>query len=454
MSRLNILIVHNLAQFQSARRSSSDYVLALPRHAPQHNYLVHRIALPVSKVLQSVAWDAVLFDSTSLGICTYRPRDLFVAERDRWSFLAHRDAVKLVFPQDDANHGGLMDDWFSSMGVDGLFTVRPEFVDLVYPKTKLCASVHRVYSGYLEDAYIDEVGRFARPFHERTITVGQRVTMYPARGGRQGRLKGMAAETVREAALRRGLKVDISTKPEDTLLGSAWYRFLGNCKFTIGAEGGLSVWDPYGKVYDAIEAYVEDYPTAAFEEIENACFPGLDGRHVFSGFSPRILEAACMGCSQILVRGGYLGVLEPGVHYLLLERDFSNVEDVLDALTDEVAARVRIAACRVALVDNPEFRFSSLVRQVLDFIRSERAGREHVEIDAGRFEALRREHWADVGRRLHELASQQGFVGRALGNRVKEQMQAKAADDDASECTKLRGGWLKRIATTLRRGAM
>jgi hypothetical protein len=85
----------------------------------------------------------------------------------------------------------------------------------------------------------------------------------------------------------------------------------------------------------AAQAFLAEHPDAPFEAVEAACFPGRDGELDLFALSPRHLEACAARTGQILVRGAYNGVLEPDVHYLALEPDFSNLDVVLEAARDE-----------------------------------------------------------------------------------------------------------------------
>jgi hypothetical protein len=371
-SPLNVLIVHNVEDLTRARRSTLDYIYAFGRYAPGHNYHYHRIYLPVPVVVRQLEWDAVIFDSTALGFVTMRPRDRVQAIRDRWRFLRQSPAVKLAFPQDDASHGAILDQFFAWLSVDAVYTVRPEKQDLIYPISSRRAEFRPTLSGFIDDRSLAQLQQFARPFEHRSWQIGQRVTMYPAWGGRLARVKGLAALTIKEECQRRGIPENISVGPSDVFLGDDWYRFLGNCRFVVGAEGGHSIWDPYGVVQDQVNAYVADHPDATFEAIEEECFPGLDCRFVFPGIGPRIFEAAVMGCGQILVEGEYRGLLQPGRHYIPLKRDFSNLAEVFDALRQlERIAMLRQAMLR-DLVESPRFRFSTLVEDVFSFIDAHR----------------------------------------------------------------------------------
>lgn len=368
MTGKNILVVHNCENLSSARRSTLDFIQCFERYAPENEYLYHRIQHPVTPIIRSMDWDAVIFESTALGVVTIRPKERFQRLRESWNFLRTSRAVKIVFPQDDASHGWMLDYWFHWMGVDAVFTVRPEKKDLIYPLTTRRADFISTVAGFIDDASADRLSALGRPFHERAIVFGQRFTLYPAWGGRFARRKGDAALRIRDECERRGIRHDISADRADVFLGDDWYRFLGQCRFVVGAEGGHSIWDPYGAIQDAVTDYTTRFPNASFEEIEDAHFYGLDGLELFPGFPPRILESALLGCGQVLMEGRYRDFIKPGVHYIPVKEDFSNLNDVFSAIENAERMQSMIAVARRDLVETKTFRFSRLVSEVMEYI--------------------------------------------------------------------------------------
>lgn len=409
---LNILVLHNIEDMARARKSALDHVLAFQRYAPEHRYTVRPVSWPVNQALKTFPWDAVIFTSTALGIVTYRPRQLFEDRLTDWSFLAQHQALKIVFPQDDADHGALLDRFFEAIGADYVFTVRPEFADFIYPRTVKIAKFESTFAGYLNDEDIERIPLFAREFESREVTLGQRVTLYPPIGGRLARLKGEAALAMKAAAIERGVSEDISVDPQNVFLGDDWFRFLGNCKFVIGAEGGLGVWDPEGRINDSVRQYTELNLEASFEEIEAACFYGMDGNPEFPGFSPRIFEAALLGCCQILVEGSYRGLLKPFEHYIPLKRDFSNIREVFVHMNDQALVQRLIRNCFRDLVETEKFRYRTLVSRVIGTVQETKA-----ECDRSDFSQLPFEYRFPV-RELTERAWNEGFTWPGIADRV------------------------------------
>src|SRR5262245_23550743 len=300
--RMNFLVFHNIEKLDQSRASAIDWLFCFERYARHHNYLYQNITFPITDALRKFPFDVVMFDSTSLGVVTFRPRSAFCELKQRLAFLADLPAVKLAFPQDDYNHSDVLDRWISELNCHAVFTPLLDDHRMVYPRSSHNADFFGVLTGYVDDRRIEEHRQLAKPFSERTRLIVQRVTLYPPRGGRFSRIKGETAEMVKRAAAARGLEgIDISTAENDVLMGDDWFKVLGDAKFCLGAESGVSLWDRTGEIDDCTAAYISTHRDATFEEVEAACFAGCDGQHVFSAVSPRLFEAALSRCCQILV---------------------------------------------------------------------------------------------------------------------------------------------------------
>lgn len=414
----NILVVHNVEDLARARRSTLDHIYCFERYAPQHNYVYHRSMLPVTEALRTTPWDAVIFESTSLGIVTLRPRSRFQHLREAWRFLRDTPAIKLAFPQDDATHSAYLDYFCTYIGIDAVFSVRPERKEQLYPLTSERAEFVSTVAGFIDDASLDEIATLARPFAERQWEIGQRVTFYPAWGGRFARRKSEAALVMQQACRARCLSENVSVDPKNVFMGDDWYRFLGDCRFVVGAEGGHGIWDPYGAIQDEVNDYIARHPQASFEEIEDACLFGIEGRETFPGFAPRVLEAAILGCGQVLLEGGYRGYIQPGKHYIELKDDYSNLDDVFAQMADGDRVRNMVAATKRDLVDNPFFRYSTLVERCFELIERKQYGRGAGDVRPADIGSVRAKHRLQLATAIVADLRGEGLRGEPLMERA------------------------------------
>ena len=163
-----------------------------------------------------------------------------------------------------------------------------------------------------------------------------------------------------------GLRVDISLDPRDRLDEPRWAEFLNRCKGQLGSEAGGDYFELTDETRNAVNAYRAEHPDASFEEIWARFF--RDYRDPVPGrvLSGRNVEAAGTKTVQLLLRGVYGGYLEPDVHYILLEKDFSNLDEAIGKFRDpSVCAKVRENAFEVA----QDLTYSRLIDRFHDVLR-------------------------------------------------------------------------------------
>ena len=399
--RCNFLVLHEIDRFDTALNTHVNHIKCFERYSQvDHNYLYHRLTDPVTDSLRKTSFHVVVLDTTALSVCRYiQPREIYSHLRKRWAFLGDLDAIKIAFPQDDYHRTNEVDALLDEWGVDVIYTVLPKHAELMYPRSGRRASLKPALTGYVDDDSIRYSRRYAKAFERREFDIGQRVKRHPAFGGRHSLQKSDMADRFAELGrVRGGFRINISSRPEDVLAGDDWLKLLGNSRFALGCEGGVSVWDPDGIYHERSMEYMRTAPAATFKEVEAACFPGEDGRHVFSAVSPRLFESTMMGCSQVLIEGEYLGLLKPWEHFIPVRPDLGNVEAALEAMEDVEAAKRRANACYEDLIENPALRYSSLVRGVLEEVERSAAGRGFRETGRTRFNRTVAEHRSELSR--------------------------------------------------------
>jgi hypothetical protein len=281
--------------------------------------------------------------------------------------LAKMDAVKVILPQDEFINSSLVNEFIRDFGIDCVFSVQPESVwDQVYDSVdRKRVEIRSILTGYLDDNRVAKIDALKRAA-QRTIDIGYRTAGDPPPWfGRHGFLKRLIAESFVTKGRDSGLALDISTSGSDTLLGDDWYRFLVRCKYTLGVEGGTSILDRDGEIRRKTEAYKATNPSASFEEIEQACFPGMDG--TFNGFaiSPRHLEACAAETCQILTEGYYNGILVPNRHYIPVKRDLSNVGEVLEQVRADSVRSEMVKRAYADIVASGKYTYRSFVNFVI-----------------------------------------------------------------------------------------
>jgi hypothetical protein len=363
---LNILVLYYYDGEYPVRSATADHLYCFRKYARHNCYYLNVAFRKLPRYLEKFRFDLVVFHT--LFFSARWNRALFREAAERVSALRRGDAVKVALPQDEFLNTDVLNEFINDFGVDYVFSVAPESEwGKIYPDVdRRRVKFRRVLTGYLDDHTLAKISRLAASVRGRPTDVGYRAYHAPAWLGRHGLLKVRIAELFREKAPDYMLAADISTRAEDTFLGDAWYRFLLRCKYIIGAEGGASLLDRDGSIRARTDAYAREHPGAGFEEVEAACFPGLDGSLALFAISPRHLEACATRTCQVLVEGNYNGVLRAGEHYLELRRDLSNVAEVLDAMRRDDRREAVVERAWRDVVASGRYSYRSFTREVVE----------------------------------------------------------------------------------------
>jgi hypothetical protein len=258
----------------------------------------------------------------------------FDAYREKFRWVARLDCPKVALPQDEYDHSGVMDDWLLELGITSVYSCfGPSQWQTLYPQVSQRATFQETLTGFIDADAAAEVARRILPHGKRPYDIVYRARKLPYWLGHHGQLKHRIGEVVRERAGSLGLQTDISTRPEDTIFGSGWLDFLMSGRAVVGAESGSSVLDTKGEIQRRISRLLAGQPDLAFDEVDAQMPAGWDS-HTFFAISPRHLEAVITKTAQVLVEGGYSGVLEPERHYIPVRRDFSDLDEALERLRD------------------------------------------------------------------------------------------------------------------------
>lgn len=279
-----------------------------------------------SRLLHLGEFDVIVIHYTIVPtVGRYLPPEL--AER-----IARFAGLKIQFLQDEYRRVNAIASKTREIGVEVLYTCIPSPVrEQVYGPRLPGITTITTLPGLVPD---ELVGRSVPPTHERPVDVGYRARDVPYWLGRVGREKVEIGSGFQERAGRYGLRCDISSSEKRRIYGEAWNRFLASCKATLGTTSGASILDTDGSIETQVREYLVRRPDADFEEVESAILAQYEGNGTISVASPRLFEAAALRTAMILFPGDYSGVVQPNVHYIPLERDFSNMDRVVEKLRD------------------------------------------------------------------------------------------------------------------------
>lgn len=179
-----------------------------------------------------------------------------------------------------------------------------------------------------------EVFKPTQPTAERSIDVGFRGDYYPAYVGHDDR--DILLDKFKDAVKSRA-RVDIEVGQRFKHL--EWAAFLNDCRSLLGHEAGATRIDSDENIRHFLNAQEKRLTPENFRKLvlslrETGVFAAPPSGRIAA---PRNFEALGTKTVQILLPGRYNDLLEAGVHYIELQRDFSNLEQVITTLFDESA---------------------------------------------------------------------------------------------------------------------
>jgi hypothetical protein len=351
----------------TTRATLQDSLYAFQRYSGARVFYLNLRMRRVPSYLISVDFDLIIYHT--LFFSGRYDASFFRRTVERARPLVDLRGYKIAMPQDEYINAEVVNEFINEFAIDAVFSVQPsrEWASIYDTVDRTKVRFHPLLTGYLDERRIRRARKAWMDLDVRPIDIGYRTTgRAHAWFGRHGFLKEQIASVFSSKAVTRRLRIDISTDEADTLLGDRWYAFLGRCKYVLGVEGGTSILDRDGSIRARTEEFRARHPEATFEEIERACFPGVDG--TFSGFaiSPRHLEACAAGTCQILTEGHYNGVLEAGRHYIPVRRDFTDVDEVLDEVERDGVRRGIVERAYQDVVTSGKYSLVAFVKYVFD----------------------------------------------------------------------------------------
>jgi hypothetical protein len=350
-SRPRVLVMHALRP--TSRQTTIDHLLSFREHLPQADVQYLHFQQPLPKQFEDIEVDLLIVNYDYLN---YRFTPLWPYVKRRHINIARKAKKVVAIAQDDFWANKLLDNWCMDWDVDRILTPIDNDLEVLYPRSIKTKEFRTALTGYVKSGPVPET----KLLRDRPIDLGQRVREMPPHLGRLAQAKAHQAVTMAEAAKQAGFIVDVSTRVEDSFIGTAWFEFLASCKFTVGMKGGASLHDPRGLIHTKVQSYLARHPGASFDEIERKCFKGKDMKHEFTAISPRLFESAMAGTCQILQREDYLGVLEPWRDYIPLESDFSNTDEVIRAMKDLDQCQEIVSNAKRSLIESKMFDYSQL----------------------------------------------------------------------------------------------
>ncbi|TFH09999.1 MAG: hypothetical protein E4H08_04575 [Candidatus Atribacteria bacterium] len=390
-----LLLLYHRPVFGKDAATVREHISSFSEHSRLEVVAINT-ALGFPPQLSAVCFDGIVLHYSLFGSGYYPMSREFVDYLDLCG-----TSVKIAFFQDEYYFCPKRFAFIKEHGIDCIFTLLEERYHDIYRERTGVESIHTTLTGYVGTKLIAMGQRYARSESARTVDIGYRGReLLPYMGQAAREKTWIAQEFKRQAAVAApDLVLDIETKEFKRLYGKDWYRFLGNCKGSLGVEAGVSVFDLDGEVYDAYLELSAAFPEAGFDSMVERLGPVMarwEDRIFYRTISPRHFEAAAFGICQILFEGSYSGILEPGRHYIPLKKDFSNFDDVMNVFRSGSARRELVQSARRELIHSDDYTYRRFIEEFDTILESHglNASSKHCSASAGR-----RPAWDHVLRR-------------------------------------------------------
>lgn len=194
------------------------------------------------------------------------------------------------------------------------------------------ARIERVLTGY-----VPERTEFKKPqpIKNRETLIFYRGKNLPFTHGKLGQWKQHIGKKMKKNCEKMKIEnINIAWNEQEKIFGSKWIITMHNAKVTLATPSGLNVFH-----YDDIKIIacrnkqrnVEGYTYKMAEKEFNL----QDGPIKMGQISPKMFEAALCGTVLIMYPGTYNDIFKKDIHYIELQPDFSNIEEVMKKIQDD-----------------------------------------------------------------------------------------------------------------------
>jgi len=345
----NVLLICDLSKSHAATVIDSIAAFSQSKH---RIYKINPLGVSLPRHL-----DLRLFDVVVIHWSIFCIHDHYLGPAWREAIAAF-PGLKIQFIQDDYRWVRKIAACIRGMGIHVLYTLAPEKIrDLLWEPELLPNVEKRTYlAGYVPDYLLDAK---VPPPSKRKIDVGYRGRSVPYWLGRLALEKRTIGPDFLQHAEPFDVKCDIAWREQDRIYGKRWVEFLSSCRACLGTESGASIVDFDGDVQRDTDAYLATHPNADFEEVFREVLAPHEGNLTLNVISPRMFEAAALRTALVLFRGDYSHVIEPWRHYIPLEKDFSNIKQVIECVRDDAFITTMTTRAYDEIIASRRFSFAS-----------------------------------------------------------------------------------------------
>ena len=290
--------------------------------------------------------------------------------REFFNIIQASNALKIAFFQDEYTRCEERWDYINRLDIECVFSLYSQEVgNEFYLENCNAKTVIPTLAGYVTEKLQSKALHYKKVWYDRKIDVSYRARELPFYFGAGAREKYEIGRSFKKHFLNYQLELDLEENEDKRKYGDSWFSFLGESKFTLGVEGGVSIVDLTGSVERETKIALERDPHASFQSKSENVLEKYEDNLYYRMISPRIFEAAAFECVMILYRGSYSGILKPDVHYIPLDKDHSNHQEVYKKMQDDKYTASLRRNAKADLIDSGEYSYQGLCDQIDNYVR-------------------------------------------------------------------------------------
>lgn len=275
------------------------------------------------------------------------------------NFLRNFKGIKICMMQDEYMHNM---NFVKDNNFDFFYHVSDSRLINKYCKNKIGEiELRQVLTGYVPDIDIKKVN-----MKDKTINIFSRgrtksITYFY---GRMLRDKGRIGYGVKIYCKKNNIpNVDIEMEDKYRIYGDKWYDKLRNSKTLLACQSGCDVFHVSKK---EVDDYQKEHPNALYNEIKDIFNLEKESENNYGVVSPKMFEAIKCNCVLIMFPGGYNNILIPDVHFIKLERDFSNMDEVIKKVYDNDYLQKIADKAYEDIVESGKYSYQYFVKNTID----------------------------------------------------------------------------------------
>jgi hypothetical protein len=249
--------------------------------------------------------------------------------------VAHFRGLKIAVVQDDYDRTCTLHRAIRRLGFHAVLTsIQSDFWPLAYPQSQIPGvKLVQALTGYAP-ANLPILNEGIKPLGDRKHVIAYRGRNIGARYGRLGFEKSEIGRRMIEFCEASNVPHNIAMDEASRIYGDDWFRFIGDSRTMLGSESASNAFDFDEAIERRCSAFeVTHGRPPEYPDLQDFIEP-FERPFDVGQISPRVFECAIMRTPMILFRGRYSDAVKAGVHYIPLEKDFSNVGEILSKLHD------------------------------------------------------------------------------------------------------------------------